>query len=265
MRPEAARQHTRIRHYEAKLFPVVQAAELKVFNKVLHGNHIPGLRRAGLVAALSDGDLDLTGLWADEVTATLAPAILSIFRAAARDMMAKYPAISRALGSTFLDNIRNVRADAYLASVDNRLVGIGDSAFNDARAALQTALDQGLSVPKTADAVQAALQVSLNRATTIARTEAAAAVNGADWATFSEMQAQDDTLTVTQEWLATTDARTRQDHLDADGQVVPVDSPFSVGGEDLLYPGDPDGSAEQTINCRCTTLTSLGDEGQTGE
>jgi len=56
------------------------------------------------------------------------------------------------------------------------------------------------------------------------------------------------------EWLATKDDRVRDDHLAADGQVVNVGEPFDVGGEALEYPGDPSGSPENTINCRCTTI-----------
>jgi hypothetical protein len=58
-------------------------------------------------------------------------------------------------------------------------------------------------------------------------------------------------------WNAEIDDRTRQDHLDADGQEVNYNESFIVGGESLLYPGDPAGSAEQTENCRCW-LTSTG-------
>jgi len=54
------------------------------------------------------------------------------------------------------------------------------------------------------------------------------------------------------EWLSTPDARTRADHVDADGQIVGVDQSFDVGGEQLMYPGDPAGSGQNTINCRCT-------------
>ena len=57
-----------------------------------------------------------------------------------------------------------------------------------------------------------------------------------------------------QEWLATNDARTRPDHLAASGQVVSVGGTFTVGGEQLRYPGDPNGSLENTIQCRCTTI-----------
>lgn len=54
-------------------------------------------------------------------------------------------------------------------------------------------------------------------------------------------------------WVAVHDNRTRHAHLAADGQTVEMDTRFSVGGEQLDFPGDPDGSAENTINCRCHT------------
>lgn len=40
-------------------------------------------------------------------------------------------------------------------------------------------------------------------------------------------------------------------HIEADGQVVNVDEPFDVDGEELMYPRDPNGSPENTINCHC--------------
>ena len=45
--------------------------------------------------------------------------------------------------------------------------------------------------------------------------------------------------------------RTRPAHWEADGQTVPYDKPFIVGGEELDFPGDPKGSAANTINCLC--------------
>jgi hypothetical protein len=54
-------------------------------------------------------------------------------------------------------------------------------------------------------------------------------------------------------WRSVGDNRVRQDHLDADGQTVPVSEPFIVGGESLMYPGDSSlgASAAQIVNCRC--------------
>lgn len=46
----------------------------------------------------------------------------------------------------------------------------------------------------------------------------------------------------------------RETHQDADGQIVAFDKPFYVGGEELDYPRDPKGSAENTINCGCQMI-----------
>jgi len=51
------------------------------------------------------------------------------------------------------------------------------------------------------------------------------------------------------EWSALDDERTRETHADADGQIVQVDQPFVVGGEECQYPGDDDLSAEERCNC----------------
>jgi hypothetical protein len=52
-------------------------------------------------------------------------------------------------------------------------------------------------------------------------------------------------------WNAVGDDRTREEHADADGQEVALNEAFIVGGEPLMYPGDPSGSDWNTINCRC--------------
>jgi len=53
------------------------------------------------------------------------------------------------------------------------------------------------------------------------------------------------------EWLATRDARVRDSHKYLDGEKVLLNKKFSNG---LEYPGDPNGSPEEIINCRCTLI-----------
>jgi len=71
------------------------------------------------------------------------------------------------------------------------------------------------------------------------------------------MQVAETAPDVEKGWIATGDHRTRSGHLDAHGQRAKVDEPFEVsaerGGpkEKLMYPRDPRGSEENTINCRC--------------
>lgn len=73
------------------------------------------------------------------------------------------------------------------------------------------------------------------------------------------VKAVDETVSTTRidferEWISTMDERTRFDHTKAgggDGQTQPMGSEFTIGGEGLMFPGDPSGSAGNIINCRC--------------
>lgn len=88
-----------------------------------------------------------------------------------------------------------------------------------------------------------------NRALTIARTE----VHSASIASLeSAVDAAD--LKPLREWATTQDSRARNEHRAADGQVRKWKEPFIVAGESLLFPGDPAGSAGNTVNCRCQIL-----------
>ena len=62
-------------------------------------------------------------------------------------------------------------------------------------------------------------------------------------------------------WIAIGDARTRDTHIDAHGQCVLADGEFNVGADQLFFPGDPSGSPEEVINCRCTTIAADSCEG----
>jgi hypothetical protein len=53
---------------------------------------------------------------------------------------------------------------------------------------------------------------------------------------------------------STDDHRTRSTHEIADGQRVPLASPFLVGGFQLAFPGDPSGPPQEIIQCRCVSL-----------
>ncbi len=55
-------------------------------------------------------------------------------------------------------------------------------------------------------------------------------------------------------WISALTPRTRDWHADAHGQTRLLSEMFEVGGERLAHPGDPNGSAENIINCLCTTF-----------
>lgn len=60
------------------------------------------------------------------------------------------------------------------------------------------------------------------------------------------------------EWR-TAGSNPRAAHIAASGQVRPITQPFIVGGERLMHPSDPAGSAGNIINCHCLELPVLDD------
>ncbi len=57
-------------------------------------------------------------------------------------------------------------------------------------------------------------------------------------------------------WQTVGDANVRVAHIAANGQQRTANAAFSVGGEDLRFPGDSSlgASAENVINCRCAAI-----------
>jgi SPP1 gp7 family putative phage head morphogenesis protein len=82
-----------------------------------------------------------------------------------------------------------------------------------------------------------------NRARKIVRTESVRAANYG-----IQLGANKYEYEVEKEWLSIVDNRIRHSHRNVDGERRSVDGVFSNG---LRFPGDPNGSPENTINCRC--------------
>lgn len=127
---------------------------------------------------------------------------------------------------------------------------ISRTTIRQLQAIISDATDQGLSERETARLIrERAPSLSASRAQTIARTETHAAAN------YAVMQAFESTgIEARREWVAATDERTREDHLEANGQIVGLREPFTVGNSQLMYPGDPAGDPENVINCRCAVV-----------
>lgn len=155
-------------------------------------------------------------------------------------------------------DVRNPMVQGVLHGQGHKIVRIAESERAAIMDIVNTAWEDGLSIPHTAARLRDMGQsVGLKRGRTIARTEMIRAVNGGALAQInlvnqSAIDAGEEPIASTKSWLATADERTRPTHADADGQTVPIDATFSVGADQLRYPGDPDGSAEEVINCRCT-------------
>jgi HK97 family phage portal protein len=99
-------------------------------------------------------------------------------------------------------------------------------------------------------------EFSLNRTTTIARTETTQAANASTLDAYKQSGVVEG-----KEWLTSRDRKVRPatkfdkgDHQVLDGEVRKLDENFSNG---LRYPGDQSGSPEENINCRCTMLSKV--------
>jgi hypothetical protein len=88
--------------------------------------------------------------------------------------------------------------------------------------------------------------MSIGRAGTIARTETHGAYSFASLDTAQDIMPDGATKT----WNTTSD-NPRPTHEAVDGTEIGINETFSVGDSDMLYPGDPQGSVEETVNCLC--------------
>ena len=64
-------------------------------------------------------------------------------------------------------------------------------------------------------------------------------------------------INITKVWVATLDMRTRHEHRLLDGQRQPIDKPFVVEGDEIMYPGDMNAKPYLIYNCRCTYITQF--------
>lgn len=147
----------------------------------------------------------------------------------------------------------------YLAEVRNRMVRLPDEVYDLVAGQMASGVNLGEGIPKLAERVDKTLSTTgserwANRATVAARTEAIGALNAGRTEAFRAIAEAEPDVQFEKLWLSTDDARTRETHEAADGQRVPLDSTFIVGGFELAFPGDPSGPPQEVIQCRCTLL-----------
>ena len=114
---------------------------------------------------------------------------------------------------------------------------------------LEAWLEDGLDVDAIADEIQSGGyrdQLDRRHAQTHARTLVQGASERGNHHAMREAPG-----VVGERWNVTNDGRARDTHIEAGGQIVPVDGTFAVGGERLEHPGDPGAAIEEIANCRC--------------
>lgn len=165
------------------------------------------------------------------------------------------------LGFSILDNtaVRNILTGEVSPFTKLSMAGEADkrAIMRRLESELTTSILKGESIPKMAKRLKAVAEGYLGDTIRIARTETTRIENSARQAVGDEGKKRG--FNMWKRWVATDDGRTRDEHLAADGQEVPNDEPFIVGGEKMMYPGDISygASAWNTINCRCTVVNFI--------
>lgn len=114
------------------------------------------------------------------------------------------------------------------------------------------AIARGESIQQIMSRLRGVTQGCRYRAIRIARTECLRALSQGSM--ISMYEARDMGIPIRKMWLATFDDRTRESHQHMGMEMAELDEPFSNG---MMYPRDPNGAPEETINCRCVMVGSL--------
>lgn len=245
--------------WEKKLLPIVRAAFARQEKRVLAQLEAKGPRALMTMAGWSRKHAeayfagrsavdDIANLDGEDgnMAEGLKPSLLRIYTDAGKAAAGEFEI------SFVVDPKDAAKIGAHLAKSMDAVIRTTEAQL---KATLREGFLAGEGVDDLAQRVRDVYEgISKGRAQTIARTESLYPANSGAMDGYSQAGVEQ------KEWIATQDGATREDHLEADGQVVGVADPFDVGGERLAYPGDPAASPENVINCRCTIGPVAGQE-----
>ncbi len=141
----------------------------------------------------------------------------------------------------------NVSNPAVQEIINNQAIKLADDVNTHTQDRIRDELKASLSNGEGIDQAQKRIEHIFDvadkaRTERIARTEIIRATNSGAMFTYKEANLEE------KEWISTRDADVRDKHQ-IDGEKVGINEKFSNG---LMFPGDPDGSPDNTVNCRCT-------------
>ena len=138
-----------------------------------------------------------------------------------------------------------------LVRSSHKITKVNATTQNKVAEQLRKGLASGEGIGKLTDRIKTTLGSSRGRALSIARTQTAGAVSTGRHAGFKHSGVKK------KSWLTSRDDNVRDSHKQAEvtyAKGIPLDQPFEIGSDYLMYPGDPSGSAAEIINCRCAEL-----------
>ena len=141
----------------------------------------------------------------------------------------------------------------FIQGRDKLLEKVGATAQAQLNTALQAGIEAGETTEQLTERVKGVFNSLANaEAKRIAMTETAAAYG------FSRHQAMTDAGIEYKSWVSSHGPTVRPAHAEAEERYqdnpIPVDQPFEVDGEQLMYPGDPAGEPGNVINCHCIQI-----------
>ncbi len=142
-----------------------------------------------------------------------------------------------------------VRGKMLISS--SKITGVNKTTQQMVTEQLSSGLESGEGLSDLTGRIKKVLGSNRARALSIARTQTAGAVGTGRHQGLSAAGIEK------KGWLTSADSNVRPSHTSAGlkyAEGIAVDVPFEVGGEYLMYPGDPAGSAGNIINCRCAEI-----------
>lgn len=130
-----------------------------------------------------------------------------------------------------------------------------DTSKEEAKKVLRDGLAEGRGIPEMAREIEKHYEDrAKQRAKTTAITEIVSSSN-----LGSITAARQSGVAKTKQWLDASDNRVRESHEEADGQEVPLNEAFIVGGFELDFPGDPSPGIPPSlvISCRCSVAFGI--------
>ena len=165
--------------------------------------------------------------------------------------------VDKAIGVEAVVDLRNTAAEQQLLRHKREIRNMMGRKWTDLKAELTEGLQKGEGEKALKKRVHSFFRGERSNSLTIARTETSRAVNSA--AVTSMEKARERGIPVKMKWVPVLDGWTRDAHAAAGKlpPIIPGEELFHVGGDALRVPGDPSGTPENTINCRCSMTPVL--------
>lgn len=132
-----------------------------------------------------------------------------------------------------------------------KISGINKTTQNLVARQLKDGLDASEGIGDLTARIGKTLGSNRSRALSIARTSTAGAIGSGRHAGMKDSGVE------LKSWITAGDSFVRPAHVEAGrtyAQGIPLEQPFIVDNESLMFPGDPSGSAANIINCRCLDI-----------